>query len=145
MTKPLTFLCVTCLLLTGCAKVKHLDQLLTLKGLAEEQTRLNAYVDEQDRNFERMLKEAEAGTLGQYSTKAAFRDAFGEPVFTRSVREEGEERESWLYRYATEYFGAAKVYLTFGPEGDLVNLEYIEATDGKIEQETAQENEPEAT
>ena len=110
------------LLLSGCSKVRHLDQLLTLKDLADEQTRLGHLVEEQDRNFDRMLEEAEAGTLDQYNTKAEFRKEFGVPVFTRIVQGEEEELEIWLYRYAIEYFGAAKVYLTFDPEDYLVEL-----------------------
>jgi hypothetical protein len=131
-----------CFVISGCAKVSHMDQLLTLKGLADEQTKLNQYVEEQDQNFERMLAEAKAGTLEEYGNKKKIRRAFGEPVFARSVTGGDQELETWLYRYATRYFGADKVYLYFDPDGNLVRTEYIEGKDGKSGEETAPEDGP---
>lgn len=139
--KKLTVIFIGCFLLSGCSKVKHVDQLLTLKGLADEQARIGAYVQEQDQNFERMLAEVKAGTLDEYLNKKEIRHAFGDPVFTRQEMTEGKEFEVWLYRYATQYFGSKKVYLYFDADGELVRSEYIEGeTDGEIEQETPAED-----
>ena len=129
-----------CLLLSGCAKVRHLDQLLTLKDLANEQTLLNAYVEEQDKNFKLMLEEAESGTLDEYSNKRKVQRTFGDPVYARDVKEDGQELESWLYRYATEYFGGEKIYLYFDLDGNLVKSEYVEGTNGKSGQKTTPED-----
>jgi hypothetical protein len=129
-----------CLLLGGCAKVRHLDQLLTLKDLADEQTRLNRYIEKQDEKFERMREEARAGTLKEYSNKKKIRRAFGDPVYVRDVIKEDRELESWLYRYATAYFGSDKIYLYFDGDGNLVKSEYIEGTHGESEQETTPED-----
>ncbi|MBN1870185.1 MAG: hypothetical protein JW847_06410 [Candidatus Omnitrophica bacterium] len=129
-----------CLFLCGCAKVSHLDQLLTLKGLADEQEQLNQYIKAQDRNFERMLEEAKAGTLKSYSNQKKVRKAFGEPVFARNETIESRELEMWLYRYATAYFGGEKIYLYFDLNGDLVKIQYIEAAHGESKQETAAED-----
>lgn len=129
-----------CLLLSGCSKVSHLDQLLTLKDLADEQEELNKYIDQQDKNFDRMLEEVKAGTLDQYSNKQKILRTFGEPVFARDVIEEGHGLESWLYRYTTQYFGTEKVYLYFDSEGNLVKSEYVGGKDGESGQETAPEN-----
>ena len=129
-----------CVLAGGCAKVSHLDQLLMLKGLSDEQAAVNQYVQTQDRNFDLMLKAVRDGTLEQYSTARKMRQAFGEPVFARKVTQEDQEMESWLYRYATQYFGAEKVYLYFDLKGNLVKSEYVEENDGKIREETAPED-----
>ena len=129
------------LLLTGCAKVSHLDQLLTLKDLAGEQAAINRDIKKQDANFDRMREEAKAGTLERYSSKRKILKEFGEPVYTRAVEQDGGQIEAWLYRHATEYFGTDKVYLYFDVQGKLVRSEYIEGTDhGQSEQETATEN-----
>ena len=129
-----------CLLLCGCAKVRHLDQLLTLKALADEQAQLSQYVEDQDRNFELMLEEVKAGTLDQYSNKRKIQRAFGDPVYARNVTKDDRDLESWLYRYATKYFGAEKIYLYFDFDGNLVKSEYIGGTDGESGQETTPEN-----
>ena len=129
-----------CVLASGCSKVSHLDQLLTLKDLAEEQEAANQYIEKQDRNFDLMLKEAKAGTLDQYSNKREIRQAFGDPVFARDFVEGDEVGEFWLYRYVTQYFGAEKIYLYFDNDGNLFKSEYKEEENGEIGQETSPEN-----
>jgi hypothetical protein len=131
-----------CVLAAGCAKVSHLDQLLTLKDLADEQTKLNQYTEERDRSFDRMLKEVKAGTLAQYANKRKVLRTFGEPIFAREIVEGDQTLETWLYRYATKYFGAEKVYLYFDPEGNLVRSEYQEGKDGESGKEATTENGP---
>ena len=125
---------------SGCAKVQHLDQLLTLKDLADEQTQLNQYVKEQNQKFELMVDEIKADTLDQYADKNEIIKTFGKPVYVNNVTEEDQELEAWLYRYATEFFGVEKIYLYFDHDGNLVKSEYIEEQNGEIEQETATEN-----
>lgn len=120
------------LLLGGCAKVSHMDQLLTLKGVADEQSRIGKFVEEQDRKFDQMVAEAKAGTLDQYMNKRKFVRAFGEPVVVTMVKEDDRELETWLYRHATEYFHADKIYLYFDDDGNLVRSEFREANDGKV-------------
>ena len=128
------------LTLSGCAKLSHMDQLLTLKGLADEQSQMKKYVQEQDRKFDLMLNEVKAGTLDDYSNERKVLRTFGEPVFKEHVSEDGQELELWLYRYATEFFGSDKVYLYFDKDGNLVKSEYIEGKNGESEQETTQED-----
>lgn len=131
-----------CAAISGCAKVSHMDQLLTLKGMADEQAGLNRYVEEQNANFDRLLAEVKAGTLEQYGNKREIRRIFGEPIFARSDAESEQKTETWLYRYATQYFGADKVYLYFDSDGVLVRTEYIGGKNGKIGEETAPEDGP---
>lgn len=119
------------MLLGGCAKVRHLDQLLTLKELAGERDRMDRYVAEQNRKFESMVGEIKAGRLDQYPHKRKIRRAFGDPVYASEVTKEGRELESWLYRRATEFFGAEKIYLYFDAEGNLVDSQYIEGKNGE--------------
>ena len=118
--------------LGGCAKISHMDQLLTLKGVADEQTRIGKFVEAQDRKFDKMVKEAKDGTLDQYINKRKFVRAFGEPVVVTMVQEDDRELESWLYRHAMAYFHAEKIYLYFDADGNLVRSEYQEAHDGEV-------------
>ncbi len=138
--KKIAIVFLGCALICGCSKVSRLDQLLTLKGLAEEQESVNQQVEVQNKYFDLMLKEMEDGTLDEYSNKEEILSFFSDPVFARFVSEGEEELEVWLYRYATQYFGVEKVYLYFDAEGDLVRLEYVEGKNGKSRQETSPED-----
>jgi len=118
--------------LSGCAKVQHLDQLLTLKGLADEQAMLGRYVEEQDQKFERMIEEVKAGTLDQYLNKRKILRVFGDPIYIKHVSKNDQELESWLYRYSTEFFDSEKIYLYFDSDDNLVESQYKGKNDGKI-------------
>ncbi len=120
------------IVLSGCAKVQHLDQLLTLKGLADEQVLMGKYIEEQDQKFELMIGEVEAGTLDQYLNKKKILKTFGDPIHVKHVNKNDQELESWLYRYSTQFFDSEKIYLYFDPDDNLVESEYIGKKDGKI-------------
>lgn len=128
------------MVLSGCAKIKHLDQLLTLKSLADEQTRMGEYVKEQDQKFDLMLEEMKAGTLDQYLTKRKIVRTFGDPIYARNVHKDDVELEVLLYRYAAEFFGTEKIYLYFDSDENLVKSEYVEAKNGEIGEETKEED-----
>lgn len=116
----------------GCAKVQHLDQLLTLKGLADEQAMLGRYVEAQDQKFELMIEEVKAGTLDQYLNKRKILKVFGDPIYIKHVSKNDRELESWLYRYSTEFFDSEKIYLYFDSDNNLVESQYKGKNDGKI-------------
>ena len=116
----------------GCAKVQHLDQLLTLKGLADEQAMLGRYVEAQDQKFELMIEEVKAGTLDQYLNKRKILKVFGDPIYIKHVSKNDQELESWLYRYSTEFFDSEKIYLYFDSDDNLVESQYKGKNDGKI-------------
>jgi len=100
--------------------------------LADEQVKMNKYVEEQDQRFEQMLSEVQAGTLDQYLNKKKIVRAFGNPIHVKHVNKNDQELESWLYRYSTQFFDSEKIYLYFDPNDNLVESEYIGKKDGKI-------------
>ena len=118
------------MVICGCAKVSHLDQLLTLKGLADEQDLMGEYIDAQDEEFELMLDEMKAGTLDQYLNKRKIVRAFGDPIFVKTIERNEQQLEVWLYRYAAEFFGSEKIYLYFDSDENLVDSEYFEGSNG---------------
>jgi len=130
--KKISILIFAVLVFSGCAKVKHLDQLLTLKGLADEQVAMNQYIEKQDQIFELMLEKAKAGTLDQYLNKRKILRTFGDPIFVKHVKRDDQELESWMYRYSTEFFDSEKIYLYFDLDGNIVNLEYKGRNNGEV-------------
>jgi len=120
------------MVLSGCAKISHLDQLLTLKGLADEQDQMGKQINEQNQKFEMMLSEMKAGTLDQYLNKKKIVGIFGDPIYVKTVKSDDRQMEVWLYRYAVKFFGSEKIYLYFDSDGKLVKSEYFEGTHGEV-------------
>lgn len=109
--------------LTGCAKVAHLDQLLTLKAYSDNTKIQEDFVEQQDARFKKLLATFEEGRLKEYPDRESIRKEFGEPVFKRKIEGGGDTSEQWLYRYAVRYFDSEKVYLVFDKEGMLTSWE----------------------
>jgi outer membrane murein-binding lipoprotein Lpp len=113
------------LFLTGCARLQHLDQLLTLKDLSGEQDSLGRHVEEQDARFDALLRAVEDKTIGQYTDERKILKDFGEPVYREETTRGNQQLNRWAYRYATQFFGSPKVYLYLDPGGRLVRWEFI--------------------
>ncbi len=99
--------------LSGCAKLSHLQQLLTLKAYSQDKDRQAAYIEAQDQRFEELLKVVKTDALNQYPDQESFLENFGDPVFVKDVVREGRSYRLWLYRYAKRFFDSDKVYLYF--------------------------------
>lgn len=115
--------------LTGCAKVSHLDQLLTLKDLSEEQDSLQRYIQEQDRKFEFLLQAVEDGTIQRYTKARRILKDFGEPVYKEEMTRENPTVQRWVYRYARRFFGSPKVCLYVDAGGRLLRWEILADAD----------------
>ena len=132
-------LAMSFLVLAGCAKLAHLDQLLTLKGLSDEQAQMGKEIERQDAKFERLVAAVEEGSISQYKSPKSVSAQFGPPVYIEKDEEDGRPLEVWVYRYAARFFDSPKVYLYWDRSGQLVRWEYQGGGDGKIEPETPQE------
>lgn len=108
----------------GCAKLAHLEELLCLKGLSENREGQKQFVIQQNENFDRLVQAVAAGEVQSGMKREVFLKKFGEPVFHRPVTVNGIEQEEWLYRYATKYSGAEKVYVYFSAEGKLLTWKH---------------------
>jgi hypothetical protein len=112
-------------LFPGCAKLTHMNELMTLKDLSEEQDAQQRYVAGRNEQFARLLKEMKEQGLEHYKDQRGIVRAFGEPVFKDEVPRNGEIFSRWLYRGQTDYFNPEKAYLYFNPHGQLAAWEYI--------------------
>ena len=115
------------LFLTGCAKLQHLDQLLTLKAVSDEQARMDQTVERQNQKFQELIKAVQDGSVKNYPDQKSIAKKFGEPILKRETNKEGQTLEYWLYRYATKYFDSEKIYLYFDHEAKLISSEYVPA------------------
>lgn len=114
-------------LLTGCAKLAHLDQLLTLKAVSDEQARMGKEIERQDARFERLVTAVTEGSISQYKDQKSVAAQFGPPVFTEKIAEDGRPLEVWVYRYAARFFDSPKVYLYWDQAGNLIRWEFTPA------------------
>lgn len=120
-------------LITGCAKISHLDQLLTLKDLSEEQERLHQHIKKQDDRFNALLGAVEDKTMGQYADERKILKNFGEPVYKEEMVQGNQKLNRWTYRYTTRFFDSPKVYLYLDPSGHLLRWELIGGEHGTIQ------------
>lgn len=118
--------------LTGCAKLEHLQELLTLKDLSDDREQQDIYVRNHDESFERLLKVVKNNSLDQFPDKKSFLKSFGKPLLTEQVMLNGEPLEKWLYRYATRSVGFPKVYLYFDQSGKLKHWQYFSREDKSL-------------
>ena len=108
----------------GCAKLQHLDQLLTLKALSDEGRVMGKYVEAQDRKFDLLLAAVRDDQLPKYKTKASVVKAFGDPAYTKTVTENHQPLELAVYRYTKGSFDSDKVFFYFNARGDLLRFEF---------------------
>ncbi len=126
--------CVLVISASGCAKMQHLDQLLTLKGLSDEQAQMGKEIERQDARFERLVAAVEEGSIGKYKDQKNVQDSFGDPIYVTQT----DGLDVWVYRYAVRFFDSPKVYLYWDRSGQMVQWKYEEGQgNGKIKQEAS--------
>ena len=121
---------LTCLFVVfisaGCAKVKNLPQLLTLKGMMESGIATDAYVDEKERQFELLVTNFKENDLQGFSRAKDIIREYGEPIMIKDVLWRSVNLEQWLYRRPVKYSKTDRIYLYFDLDGNLVDKEYQE-------------------
>lgn len=112
--------------LSGCKTVSHVDELLVLKSLSDAQAEMEDEVEASDAQFEALLEAIDSEAILSYKNQDAMKEAFGLPIFTEMIEEEGRVYQKWLYRYSTQFFTAKKVYLYFDNAGNFIKWDVTE-------------------
>lgn len=107
--------------MSGCAKLQHLDQLLTLKAFSDDQARQDKYVEKRDAKLKLLIEEVQNGKVRNYSSNKAIAKKFGEPIAVNRVSRDGQDLEVWVYRHTVKFFDSDKVYLYFDSNGKLID------------------------
>jgi len=125
--RPLFFLLVVALaaVTSGCAKLTHLQELLTLKGYSDESLAHEKHIKSQDAKFEKLIAAVKDGSISDFRQPRSFRVAFGDPVYVREISKDGIICQEWLYRYTVRYLDSDKVYLYFSQDGKFLKWEYV--------------------
>ena len=112
-------------LLTGCAKLVHMQELLTLKAMSDDGDRQKKFIEIQDQKFTQLVLKVKADQMQAYLTKDSILRNFGEPVLASPIEKDGQSLEQWMYRYTMKYFDSDKVYLFFDKKGKLLTWKYV--------------------
>ena len=123
MKKYAIFLLILVFSSLGCQSLQKMDELLTLKDLAEDQEGIDQYVESQDALFKQMHEACGSAEFVQLQTKAEFGEKYGEPVYVEQGAGQTEWFSKWLYRKTVDYFGTERVVLYFDKDGNLVKYE----------------------
>jgi len=112
---------------TGCTRlraIQHIDELLTLKGLGEEQESIESYIEEQNKVSDTLFAAVQDGSISEYKDVAGVQEAFGEPIMIRDWDVDGQTLKKHLYRYTVDAFHSPKAYLYFDVQDQLIKWEY---------------------
>lgn len=126
MRLTLIFLIYLIFAVSGCAKVQHLDQLLTLKAMSEEGERQDKYIASQDKKFKQLLSDIQNNNLKKDLHKKAAVKKYGDPINETLATRQDQDTTMLLFRYAMKPFDSEKVYLYFDKDGRLIDWEYVE-------------------
>jgi hypothetical protein len=111
--------------LSGCAKVQHLPQLLTLKSYSDHGEAADSFVNAANALFEKLKTDIIEQRLYPKTSASQILKTYGQPVHKELVERDGSQFEQWLYRHPTEAFKTDKVYLLFDSAGFLANWEVL--------------------
>ena len=125
-TKRNLFFVPLILIVSGCAQLSHLDQLLTLKAISDNRDLQHKFVKKQDKNFSALLVAIKDNSIQKFTAKKQFLKQFGPPVIAHPDVWDGKPCELWLYRYAVKYLSSEKVYLYFDEQENLLSWERVE-------------------
>jgi hypothetical protein len=98
-------------ILSGCATLTHLDDLLTLKQVADSQADAERYLNAQKAGFRKLKHDIEAGILRAGLTKSKIVQTYSEPILAETPQASSGAKEKLLYREPTKYFHSERIYL----------------------------------
>lgn len=110
--------------LSGCATLQHMDELLTLKSVADDQKQIEIYLAKQERGFNRLNDDIKNNRLSKGQLKRSVIAKYSEPVLIKKAEPEaGGIKEILLYRHPASYFKSDRIYLYFDDGNRLVSWE----------------------
>ncbi|UCD15044.1 MAG: hypothetical protein JSV34_04800 [Candidatus Omnitrophota bacterium] len=122
--KILIYLCAF-FCLSGCAIIRHREQLSTLKRIGANRQKASQYIERQEKLFYVLLGDVRDNKLKKGSLKKRILGVYGDPVLYRDVEgDAGGAVEELLYRHPTKYFSSERIYMYFDSEARLTRWEY---------------------
>ncbi len=114
---------ISLVLMCGCETMSHMDELLTLKSVADNQREMDIYLKKQEKGFKKLLDDIKNDKLRKGESKNYIISTYFEPVLTKKSGDLKDIREVLLYRHPTEYFKSERVYLYIDNKDRLADWE----------------------
>ena len=122
------FLLVIVIVSAGCFQLQmlpYMDQALVLQEFGAEKDRQQKYVTNANAAFDKLLAEAQSGTIKNYKTQDDIIKAFGPPVLSKDVMVNSQLFKRNMYCHAIVSKAKQKVYLFFDAQGNLTQWEIL--------------------
>lgn len=111
------------LLMCGCATITHMDELLALKRVSDNQIQIEIYLKKQEQGFSKLYEDIKNDTLKKGMLERAIIYKYSEPILVKKPEEQSDIKEILLYRHPTEYFSSDRIYLYIDKSGKLAYWE----------------------
>ncbi|MDP2923591.1 MAG: hypothetical protein Q8O30_07750 [Candidatus Omnitrophota bacterium] len=105
---------------SGCATLSHMDELLTLKSVADSQNDIERYLAKQEKGFNKLLSDIKNNRLKVGITKKYIITTYSEPILVKSSDKDQTRGEILLYRHPTNYFKSDRIYLYIDENNRLI-------------------------
>ena len=119
MGKPIILVALICIF-CGCAKLRHMDELLALQSFSENQDAQDRYLAETEKQFQDLLAEVKQGRLKMGRSQSSIVSQYGEPILVTRIDNDPKIKEELMYRHPAQLFGSEKVFLSFNGKHKLV-------------------------
>lgn len=112
-------------LLQGCVYLRHSQELLFLKGFADNEKEKENYIRSQEAGFEQLKQDISDGRLKSGIPRKKIIARYFEPINCLPL-EEIPDKNVCLYRNPTKYFFTDKIFLYFDENDTLTRWELKE-------------------
>lgn len=113
------FLSLTLIFLSGCVYMRHMDDVMFLKGLESSQKEMQAELVREERLYTRLKKDIDRGYLKKQLRKGYILARYGKPALCRPVEGRADTKETWIYRQPSGGVLAQIILLNFDPQDKL--------------------------
>jgi len=104
----------------GCAKVQHMDELLALQSLSDNQDAQKRFLQREEEKFQNLLKDIKQEKLFVGLSKSGVISSYGTPILTSQVKDDPVIKDELMYRHPGQLFGSEKAFLYFDGNQKLV-------------------------
>lgn len=113
ISRPIKFLIIFFIIISGCAYLTHIDGLSTLDSLGKSQEDIDRYIKNQEKLFYVLREDVANKNVYTGLTKKDIIKKYGEPVLNKNI-DSGNEKSVFLYRHPIKYYSNTRIYLYFG-------------------------------
>lgn len=120
--RKLSILFILPFIFLGCAKLAHMDELLTLQSLSDNQDAQKRYLEKEEQKFQNLLADVREEKLYTGQSKFNIISTYGKPILVSEVKDDPLIKEELMYRHPGQLFGSEKVFLYFDQRHRLVKV-----------------------